>query len=403
MSMSPWRALSVVTAAVLFAGAPSATAAIQPSPGPSTAAGSCTGSVPFVSGTAGYDTFRIPAVVRARDGALLAFAEGRKDSTSDAGKIDTVLRRSADGGCTWGELSVTTVNGTDGTAGNPSPVVLPTGRIVLLTTHNAGYATEEQILTGAVPAEDSRRVFAQYSDNDGRSWSPARDITAQTKRADWRWYATGPGHAIVLSGRYAGRIVVACDHSSAPPPGSADTGAESKYYGNHDLYSDDGGRSWRIGYTDDRADGYIEANENTAAQLPDGLVYFNSRDAGTAPGTRVDGYSRDGGRTLVAPLRPEPAIAGPVVEGSVLQTSDPHVLVYSGPSDPDSRKAMQLRISNDGGRTWHAGRTVTTAFAAYSDLVQLDRRTLGLLYETGTTSSSDTIAFQRIPQAQVGS
>lgn len=45
----------------------------------------------FVSGEDGYHTYRIPAIVRANDGALLAFCEGRKNGTSDHGDIDIVI------------------------------------------------------------------------------------------------------------------------------------------------------------------------------------------------------------------------------------------------------------------------------------------------------------------------
>ncbi|HEX3792540.1 MAG TPA: sialidase family protein [Pseudonocardiaceae bacterium] len=395
MSTRSWRLLGAALAGLLTAGlcagAPAAAGSLS----------GCASSVPFTAGTDGYFAYRIPAVVRSGAGTVLAFAEGRRDSSSDTGKIDTVLRRSFDGGCTWGPLIVAATNGTTGTAGNPVPVVLPTGRILLLTTHNAGYATEQEILTGAVPAQDSRRVFVQHSDDNGRTWSAAVDVTDQTKQANWRWYATGPGHAIVLhGGPHNGRIIVAADHSSAPPAGSTDTGAEGKYYGNNDIYSDDGGHSWHIGYTDDRADGYIEANENTVAQLPDGTVYFNSRDAGTAPGTRVDGYSTDGGASLVAPLQPQTTIAGPVVEGSTLQTTDPRELLYAGPSSPTTRAVMQLRASADDGHTWQPVDTISQALAGYSDLVQVNGSTVGLLYETGTVTSYDTVTFQRIPADQ---
>ncbi|WP_410619682.1 hypothetical protein [Amycolatopsis sp. cmx-8-4] len=107
----------------------------------------CASSVPFTSGTEGYDTFRIPAVVRAANGSLVAFAEGRRDSAGDSGAIQTVSRSSRDGGCTWGPLSVVTANG-DATAGHPTPVLARDGDLVLLTVHN-GLVSEKQIMTGA--------------------------------------------------------------------------------------------------------------------------------------------------------------------------------------------------------------------------------------------------------------
>ncbi|ASR38317.1 alpha-sialidase [Prauserella marina] len=383
MSRRTVLSLAAATAAGLAVAAPA-----------SAAMASRATSIPYRSGTEGYHTFRIPALVRTRTGQLLAFAEGRLESAGDSGAIEVVLRRSTDGGRTWGPLAVISRNG-DATAGNPSPVVLADGTIVLVTTRN-GRVTEEEIMSGTVSDEDSRRVFVQHSFDDGLTFTEAREITAEAKEANWRWYATGPCHAIVLrGGRYAGRIVVPANHSSAPPAGSPDVGTEQKYYGGHCLLSDDGGRSWRIGFVDDRNDGHIAANETTVAELPDGTLYFNSRDHGTSPGERVDAYSGDGGATLVAPYREQPTIVGPRVQGSVLQASHPKTLLFSGPSNPDSRRSMSIRVSADGGRNWREAYTVSEAHAAYSDLVEIERGTIGLLYETGAANSSETIAFHR--------
>jgi sialidase-1 len=360
--------------------------------------GRCAVSVPYTAGTDGYSAFRIPAIITTKSGHLLAFAEGRSDGLGDAGNIDTVVKRSVDGGCTWQPLKVVQDSGPN-TSGNPAPVVTAKGRIVLLTTYNAGTATETAILRGQVAAEDSRRVFVQYSDDDGTSWSTPREITAAAKLPSWRWYATGPGHATLLThGPHRGRLVVPANHSIAPPAGSADLGSEAKYYGGHDLYSDDGGRTWHIGYVDDDPDGQVNVNETTATQLPDGRVYFNTRDQnGTAPGNRADAYSLDGGRTLTAPFRPQPALAGPVVEGSVLQARGPQApLLYSGPADPAKRAVMTVRASRDGGATWRSALTLSQLPAAYSDLVQVDARTVGVLYETGVAGANETITFRRI-------
>ncbi|WP_084143167.1 exo-alpha-sialidase [Amycolatopsis taiwanensis] len=361
--------------------------------------GACT-SVPFVSGTEGYHTFRIPAIVKAGNGSVLAFAEGRLEGGGDSGAIRVVLKQSTDGGCTWGPLSVVSEN-SDATAGNPAPVVLANGDVVLLTTRN-GRVSEKEIMSGTASAADSRRVFVQRSTDDGRSWSPAQEITDVAKKAGWRWYATGPGHAIVLQhGEHKGRIVVPANHSGSPPAGSTDMGTEAKYYGGHDLISDDGGRTWRIGFAEERADTGIAANESTVAELPDGSLYFNSRNQG-ATGNRVDAYSTDGGTSLVAPYQPQPGLTIPKVQGSVLQTNRPDLLLFSGPSDPSARKALAIRASSDRGRTWRQALVVSPAPAAYSDLVQLSGATVGLLYETGVTGTYESITYTQIPMRNLG-
>jgi sialidase-1 len=352
-------------------------------------------SVPYRAGTEGYASFRIPAVVATGGGTLLAFAEGRRSSAADHGDIDIVLRRSADGGRTWGPLCVVSANGTD-LAGNPAPVALDSGRILLLQVHNAAGATEDAIRRGQVSPEDGRRVYVQHSDDEGITWSTPREITEQTKRPEWRWYATGPGHAVQLRRPpHDGRIVVPANHS-LPPTGS-DTGLEGKYYGGHDLISDDGGETWRIGYVDDNPDGYLNVNETTAAELPDGRVYFNTRTDSTAPGTRGDAYSTDGGESLERPFRPQAGLVTPVVEGSLLSLPDHGVLLYSGPADPAARALMQVRTSLDDGVTWQPVHTASGLPAAYSDLVRVDEDTVGLLYETGDWNPYTTITFRRIP------
>lgn len=373
---------------------------------PASAATGCASSVPYASGRDGYDTFRVPAAVTTARGTVLAFAEGRHDGAGDTGHIDVVLRRSGDGGCTWGPLQVVAAGDGD-TRGNPAPVVDPrTGEVVLVTCCNGGGVTEAQIMRGEVTPERGRRVFVQRSRDDGRHFTPPREITAQVKPAGWRWYATGPGHALALThGPHAGRLVVPADHSAAPPAGSPDTGQEAGYYGAHALYSDDGGHSWRLGYVDDSYDGVDNANESTAAQLPDGRLYFSSRDQnGARAGHRLDTYSGDGGQSLERPYAVQHTLDDvPVVEGSVLQVRGPDApLLFSGPSVPTARRAMAIWRSRDGGATFTKALTLSARPAAYSDLVQVGRHTVGILYETGTTGPYETIEFRRLPAGDLG-
>jgi sialidase-1 len=71
------------------------------------------------SGVDGYHTYRIPALVVTDAGTLLAFCEGRRGSSADAGDIDLITRRSSDGGRTWSE---TTSCGTTGRTPAATPV-----------------------------------------------------------------------------------------------------------------------------------------------------------------------------------------------------------------------------------------------------------------------------------------
>jgi len=364
-------------------------------------------SVPFRAGSEGYASFRIPACVRAPDGALLAFAEGRVHSSGDAGHIEIVSRRSADGGLSWEELRVVATFG-EGTAGNPAPVVIPgpgedpdaTGRIVLVFVTNGADATEDRIRRGEVAAADARRVWVQSSDDSGASWSAPSEITVDAKRPEWRWYATTPGHALRLtSSAYEGRLVVPANHSI--PPAGGDDGTEGHYNGGHDLLSDDGGTTWRIGYIDDNPDGWVNVNETTAAELPDGRVYFNTRTEAVSTAHRADAHSADGGANLLSPFQPQHALTAPVVEASVLQLRDPDVLLFSAPSDPELRRRMTVWASFDGGAGWQPVHTVDDAPAAYSDLVRVDDHTVGLLYETGESSPYSTVTFRRIPVGEL--
>ncbi|MEQ4715687.1 sialidase family protein [Nonomuraea sp. B19D2] len=357
-------------------------------------------SVPYRQRTDGYHTYRIPAAVVTGAGTVLAFAEGRHASAGDSGHIDIVLKRSTDGGRTWGDLQVVATEPRRGTAGNPAPVTLADGRIVLVHVRQGPAVTEEKIRRGQVAAADGRRVFTQVSSDDGVTWSAPQEITGSVKHAEWRWYATAPGHAVELRhGPHAGRIVVPGNHSL--PPAGSDSGTEGRYDGGHALLSDDGGRTWRIGYVDDKPDGYVNVNETTATELPDGRLYVNARTDSTAPGTRADAYSSDGGQTLDRPFRPQAGLAGPVVEGSALWCSAPDVLLFSGPAAPDARALMTVRASDDLGVTWRVAHTVSGLPAAYSDLVRVDGDTVGLLFETGGFGPYETIAFRRLPIAEL--
>lgn len=356
-------------------------------------------SVPYIANTGGYTAYRIPVLTVAPDGSLLAFAEGRRNSTSDFGEIDIVCRRSADGGATWGAQSVVTSHGVN-TAGNPAVVTDPaSGDLVLLSCGNVGDTTEVEVMKGLA----TRQVYVQRSSDSGATWTTPVDITVQVKAAWMRWYATGPGRGVtVTQGAHAGRLVIPANHSRVPASGSTDTGAESKYLGAHGLISDDGGHTWQISFTSSNPTGAINENETAVAELPDGRLYFNTRDQyGTVAGTRADAWSTDGGGTLQSAFRAQGTITTPVVHGSLLQVPD-GPLLYAGPDHPEGRVAMVLRRSDNGGVTWRVCRKVSGLHAAYSSLAMVGADTVGLLHETGDWTAYDRIELATIPVAELG-
>ncbi|MFD6996777.1 exo-alpha-sialidase [Streptomyces mirabilis] len=343
----------------------------------------------------GYACFRIPAVVRNTHGTLLAFAEGRVHDCGDAGDIDIVVKRSTDGGRTWGPLQVVN-EGAGDTHGNPAPIVdRETGRIVLAETYNTGRTDGRGC---DVPCD--RTPHLQYSDDDGLSWSAPRDLSAEILPPNWNsWYATGPVHGIQLTrGRHAGRLVFGVN---------TETWNGSRVTANNAalITSDDGGDHWRIGASDSwpiAEDGTFrqKPSELTLTERADGSVLVSGREQdGTDLGHRTQTVSRDGGDSFTAPFRDLPGLYAPQVQGSVLRLGDRILLAC--PGDPDRRRTMMIRSSYDGGRTWDSvdrGTVVTTDWSGYSDLVGIGGGAVGLLYEGGAVDARDEVRFARFAE-----
>lgn len=346
----------------------------------------------YKKGDNGFDTYRIPATILTTKGTILAFAEARKHSRSDTGDIDLVLRRSTDGGQTWGEI-ITVWDDADNVCGNPAPVVdQTTGRIILLSTWNNGADHEKDI--HARTSKDTRRVFVLYSDDDGCSWSQPREITSSVKRKDWTWYATGPCHAIQLKkGKHKNRIVVSCNH------GLFKNGESAGSY-SHLIYSDDHGNSWAIG-----GEGERDGNESTVTELKNGDLMLNMRSTrhkGRAKNEpyRLVALSHDQGITL-EPQRYDCSLIEPVCNGSIINYSPEgkltQTLLFSNPNHTTKRKNMTVKMSKDNGKNWQVAHQVCDTPAAYSDMVVLPDGTVGILYETGKESCYEQIEFTILP------
>lgn len=87
----------------------------------------------------------------------------------------------------------------------------------------------------------SSYVWMSYSDDDGRTWSSPRDITASLRRRGMKFLGIGPGKGIVLKwGPHAGRIIIPAYSTNWK---SHLRGSQSSRL----IYSDDHGKTWHTG------------------------------------------------------------------------------------------------------------------------------------------------------------
>jgi sialate O-acetylesterase len=337
----------------------------------------------FIGGRGAYNTYRIPAMVVTTKGSILAFCEGRRNSASDNGAIDVLLRRSTDGGRTWGRIL--RVHGIDEgkvTVGNPVPIVdRQTGDIHLLL------------------CQDGRNLLYMKSADDGLSFTAPREITKvvdeQCERIGFKrtYMLTGPGHGLQTR---SGRLVVPLKPAGKPQDGvSRRTGV---------IYSDDHGQTWKPGGIVPHTIG--ELSESTVIERSDGKLMINMR--------WHDGYFRatslsgDGGLTWGEP-KIEKSLPDPVNQGSLLACSEVFgpedrrvlfsnldqgkVVPEKGRTAFSSRARLTVRLSHDDGDTWDESCLITPGFSGYSDLAMTRDGKVLLLYENGKEILSEKLTL----------
>lgn len=329
----------------------------------------------FVGGS-GYPAFRIPALLRTQYGVLLAFAEGRQ-SLNDHSQNDMVLRRSLDAGQTWNALQVLHDDGSN-SLNNPCCVQVesgPNSGRVLLMYQRYPTGCHTSCVAPGLTGSNICRSFLIHSDDDGLTWSPPVEITAQVKRPTLaRAIASGPGIGIQKRrAPHAGRLLF--------PFNQLDT---SGHWWNYAVFSDDGGTTWSYGALVDDAQTPGQGNEVQFVERTDGSVLLNSRSQG---GTRhrKTAVSIDGGATFL-PMGEDAKLNEPQVMASVLRFSDPldgfrNRIAYAGPNSQSSRSNGTVHLSYDDGATWAESKMIHVGFYAYSCLARADEQRLGLLYE----------------------
>jgi sialidase-1 len=319
----------------------------------------------FRSGENGYHTYRIPALIVTKRGTVLAFCEARKNSGSDHGDIDLVVRRSEDGGRTWSAMQMVADDG-EHTMGNPCPVI-DRGRGTIWLPFSI----------------DNKRVLLKKSDDDGRTWSKSVDITDTVLNPDWHWVGPGPGHGIQLRN---GRLLI---------PTWAGVEADvpfGKTQLSYVFYSDDAGKTWKLGGAADRD----LSDECEVVELADGTIYMNARSR-KGKRQRAVSTSKDGGKTW-SPVKfderlPEPSCQGSIIRLTDNRHQDKNRVILATPADPQARTKMTVRLSYDECQTWPVSKIVHEGAAAYSDLAVNNRHEILLAYEADGYASVTLARF----------
>ncbi|MCA9684829.1 MAG: exo-alpha-sialidase, partial [Myxococcales bacterium] len=344
----------------------------------------------------GYAAFRIPSVVTLGDGTLLAFAEGRVDQECDFGRIHVVMKRSDDGGDSWGPLRLVAtepITNGSGKAGNPIPVA-DGDRVALMVL-------ETPCESGSACSCSGEQHFALYrSDDRGDSWTAREEITADVTQAGWGGVLLGPGSGFVMrGGSNPGRLVIPAKHGGS----------------SHLLISDDHGESWSVGASGDSP---LAVNESTAAELSDGRILINARYQRSLDqqiqeqglGFRLVGHVAGDGDWSYADdptFFRESLFPGPVVHAALLSRSKGALfgeearILFSYPAgefgtSAGRRRDLRIYVSRDDGESWARTHRAIGNSAAYSDLTNLGDGRGGMLYEGGHELGPSLDAYRRV-------
>ena len=332
----------------------------------------------LVGGQDGVFEYRIPVLLTSNEGTLLAFCDARVEKEGDApNNIDLALKRSVDGGKTWGPLQVLVDAGEGAVADSCGVVDRETGTIWVFSVYSPkgiGSANAKPGLSG-----DTFTYQAVKSDDDGETWSEPIDITAMVKKPEWSAGSPGPGTGIQTR---AGRLIIPRYYTPGDGPSVSFVSC-----------SDDHGKTWRIG---GEAQGAWCTNESQVVELDDGSLLLNMR--GATGNKRKIARSNDGGMSW-SEMTEDPALIEPRCQGSlIVHTDGLHYpksrLVFLNPASTERHK-MTAHLSYDEGKTWPVSKQLYAGPSAYSSLTVLRDLTIGCLYERGDEGPYEKITFAR--------
>ena len=334
-----------------------------------------------------YASFREPVVVRTKSGrVVIGVQAGNRHAWPERSGQDLVVRYSDDEGKTWGELIVAAEAGDFSCQCHGLVYDAEINRLLFLyTTYNWDYKAVgkgrgakytkpiyEEMAKKGEPFVTSYQV---YSDDEGVTWSKPVEITGMVGRQ--AHFGASEGRQLSL-GKHKGRLLL---------PGSRmDLNGSGEIMAKHVgvWRSDDHGETWvlaKIPVPKEINTPRNVSSEARVTELQDGTLLYNDRTRKTQ---RQLSWSKDGGVNW-SELRMGDKLKASQCNGSLITVRDEkgaltNTVVFSIPS-PGGRSNGFVYVSKDGGETWPLVKNVVKGSFAYSALLQLEGRKVGLFYE----------------------
>lgn len=310
-----------------------------------------------------YLEYRIPGIVVTKKGTLICCYEGRMENRNDWAQIDIVVLRSTDRGKT---MSRTVIAGLDGNEEGQvvtwnNPVLIADGELVHLIFH-----------------KNYEKAYYCVSRDDGITFTDPVEITGAFREFDYEWNvcASGPGHGIVTQD---GILMVPVWIANGEV---LDEGGRKKAHNPSTsglIYSRDRGKTWHAGAM---VSGVANANETSIAELPDGRILFNIRNAEPEK-CRVLAVSSDGIKGIDEWWKEE-ELADPKCFGSMVKMEDGSVAFVNCANrnleHPEGKRLfLTVYESSMDGRNWKPLVNVDI-HGGYADLTA-DKDHLYVFYE----------------------
>lgn len=314
----------------------------------------------FISGTENTHTFRIPALITAANGDLIACVDARRKSSGDliwVKDIDIVIKRSSDNGKTWGPME-TVIDYGDESVGKPASdpsFILDKETDEIFCFYN---------FMDQVNSPKEFRLHVQSSKDHGKTWSKPRDITDDIAKPEWKM-----DFKFITSGRGIQRRNGDLMHTLV-----------NLKRGLHLYGSSDHGKTWSFIDTPIKP-----ANESKVIELADESLMVNARLNGK--GFRGVHRSADNGKTWdfeVDKTQVDPGCNGSILRyTSIKDGYKKNRLLLCHANSNRGRKNLTVKISYDEGKTWSKGKVIDAGPSAYSSLSICKDGTIAVLYEPG--------------------